>query len=53
MEVARTEVGYYVGVSGCPGRTWATGENYSDPFVPRRGVLNLRPTIAPVARGTL
>ena len=41
MEVARTEDGYFVGVSGCPERTWSHHGSYSDPFVPLP-VLNLR-----------
>ncbi len=41
MEVARTGEGYFVGVSGCPGRTWSPHGGYSDPFVPI-AVLNLR-----------
>ncbi len=41
MEVARTEEGYFVGVSGCPKRIWSPHGRYSDPFVPLP-VLNLR-----------
>ena len=41
MEVARTEEGYFVGVSGCLERTWSPHGGYSDPFVPLL-VLNLR-----------
>ena len=41
MEVARTEDGYFVGVSGCPERTWSHHGSYSDPFV-YLPVLNLR-----------
>ena len=41
MEVARTEDGYFVGVSGCLERTWSPHGGYSDPFVPLL-VLNLR-----------
>ena len=43
MEVARTSKGYFVGLFGCPERTWSPEGGYSDPFVPLP-VLNLRPT---------
>jgi hypothetical protein len=33
MEVARTADGYFVGLSGCQGRTWSPEGEYSDPFV--------------------
>ena len=42
MEVARTSEGYFVGLFGCPERTWSPEGGYSDPFVPLP-VLNLRP----------
>lgn len=42
MEVARTSEGYFVGLYGCPERTWSPEGGYSDPFVPLP-VLNLRP----------
>jgi hypothetical protein len=42
MEVARTQEGYFVGLFGCPERTWSPEGGYSDPFVPL-AVLNLRP----------
>jgi hypothetical protein len=42
MEVARTQEGYFVGLYGCPERTWSPEGGYSDPFVPLP-VLNLRP----------
>ena len=42
MEVARTQEGYFVGLFGCPERTWWPEGGYSDPFVPLP-VLNLRP----------
>ena len=42
MEVARTQEGYFVGLFGCPERTWSPEGGYSDPFVPLP-VLNLRP----------
>lgn len=42
MEVARTPEGYFVGLFGCPERTWSPEGGYSDPFVPLP-VLNLRP----------
>jgi hypothetical protein len=50
MEVARTEEGYFVGISRCPARTWSPYGGYSDPFVPIH-VVNLRvrsddPTLA-------
>jgi hypothetical protein len=32
MGVARTEEGYFVGLSGCPGRTWSPRGGYSDPL---------------------
>ncbi len=41
MEVAHTEEGYFVGVAGCPERTWSPEGGYSDPFVPVP-VVNLR-----------
>ncbi len=41
MEVAHTEGGYFVGVAGCPERTWSPEGGYSDPFVPVP-VVNLR-----------
>lgn len=41
MEVARTVGGYFVGVSGCPERTWSPDGGYSDLFVPI-AVVNLR-----------
>ena len=41
IEVARTEEGYFVGVSGCPERIWSPHGSYSDPFVPLP-VLNPR-----------
>lgn len=41
MEVARTQDGYFVGVSNCLERTWSPYGGYSDPFVPLL-VLNLR-----------
>ena len=40
MEVARTPEGYFVGLYGCPERTWSPEGGYSDPFVPL-AVLNL------------
>jgi hypothetical protein len=33
MEVAHTEEGYLVGVSGCPETTWSPDVGYSGPFV--------------------
>jgi hypothetical protein len=42
MEVARIQEGYFVGLLGCPERTWSPEGGYSDPFVPLP-VLNLRP----------
>ena len=42
MEVARTPEGYFVGLFGCPERTWSPEGGYSDPFVPLP-VLNLCP----------
>jgi hypothetical protein len=42
MEVARTSEGYFVGLYGCPERTWSPEGGYSYPFVPLP-VLNLRP----------
>jgi len=34
MEVARTEEGYFVGVSGCPERVWSPHGRYSDHSCP-------------------
>ncbi len=36
MEVSHAEEGYFVGVSGCPERTWSPDGGYSDPSVPYR-----------------
>ncbi len=41
MEVAHAEGGYFVGVAGCPERTWSPDGGYSDPFAPI-AVVNLR-----------
>src|SRR5215212_2181544 len=42
MEVARTPEGYFVGLYGCPERTWSPDGGYTDSFVPLP-VLNHRP----------